>query len=187
MPNQSSLLAHAPHWLKNRRGIRQRLPTNVQSWVFESGSLTQRLRKHVGSRFGVTILLQRWYKPLIDECQLLNLPPSQYTLIREVLLHDDTTPLILARSIIPAATINIAQRNLSHLGTRPLGEVIFAYPNLQRLTLELTQAPLSVWTEHSKTAFNVQQPLWGRRTVYAIPVQPLLVSEFFMPDTLDLQ
>ena len=186
MPMHSSLLAHAPHWTKTRNGIRQNLPSNVQSWVFETGSLTQRLRAHFGNRFGVKIRLQHWHKPFIDEQRLLNLPPAQYTLIREVLLHADGIPLILARSIIPEATINIAQRNLSHLGTRPLGEVIFAYRDLQRLSLEFTQVPSSAWCKESKNAFNLQQPIWGRRTVYAIPVQPLLVSEFFMPSVMAL-
>lgn len=186
MPLHSTLLAHSSHWLKNHIHTRQRLPANVQSWIFETGSLTQRLRSHYGNRFGVKILLQCWHKPFIDERQLLALPDHHYTLIREVLLQADNVPLILARSIIPQATISVAHRNLSHLGTRPLGEVIFAYPNLQRRVLELTQVPTQCWSQYSQANFPLHQPIWGRRTVYAIPAEPLLVSEFFMPAVLDL-
>ncbi|NOT85839.1 MAG: chorismate lyase [Methylococcaceae bacterium] len=186
MPTHSTLFTQAPQWLKRRTGIRQNLPANVQSWVYETGSLTQRLRCHFGSRLRVKILLQHWHKPFINERQLLRLPQAQYTLIREVLLYADSTPLILARSIIPETTINVAHRNLSHLGTRPLGEVIFAYPNLQRLGLEITQLTLGAWREMCRNEFQIQQPVWGRRTVYAIPAQPLLVSEFFLPAVLDI-
>jgi chorismate lyase len=186
VPLHSILFAQPPRWIQNRAGSRQHLPANVQSWVYESGSLTQRLRTYYGRHFGVKILLQCWHKPFVDECRLLNIAPAQYTLIREVLLHSDNTPLILARSIMPQATINVAHRNLSHLGTRPLGEVIFAYPNLQRLALEFTQVPAIHWHKAIQHAYTLQRPVWGRRTVYAIPVQPLLVSEFFMPACLHL-
>lgn len=186
MPAHSTLFTQSPHWLKNRTGIRQNLPAEVRSWVYESNSLTQRLRTHFGSRLCVKILLQHWHKPFMDERQLLNLPQAQYTLIREVLLQADNTPLILARSIIPEATIKFAHRNLSHLGTRPLGEVIFAYPNLQRLNLEITLVQPEAWREACQNQFQIQQPMWGRRTVYAIPAQALLVSEFFLPAALSL-
>ncbi|MEQ1635214.1 MAG: chorismate lyase [Methylococcales bacterium] len=186
MPNHSILFSQTPHWRKNRAGIQTHLPLDVQSWVFESGSLTQRLRSHFGNRLQVKILLQQWHKPFFDEQQLLRLPQTQYTLIREVLLQADNVPLILARSIIPEATIKVAHRNLSHLGTRPLGEVIFAYPNLQRWELEITHVPQAAWRENTQHSFSLQNPVWGRRTVYAIPIQPLLVSEFFLPAVLNL-
>lgn len=186
MPTYSYLLAQPPRWLKLRKGIRQTLPADARAWINETGSLTQRLRTHFGSRLRVKILLQCWHKPFIDERQLLTLPQAQYTLVREVLLYADNTPLILARSIIPETTIRIAQRNLSHLGTRPLGEVIFAYPNLQRLNRDITQVVPDTWCKVCQNEFQIQTPVWGRRTVYAIPAQPLLVSEFFLPASLGL-
>lgn len=186
MPEISSLFAQAPHWAKQPFSVPRPLPANVKSWLYETGSLTQRLRAFYGAQFAVRILQQRWYKAFIDESRLLGLPASQYVLIREVLLHAAGQPLILARSIIPASTIAVAQRNLSHLGTRPLGEVIFAYPDLQRLALELAYIQPSCWQAHSRQQFALHQPLWGRRTVYAIPTQPLLVSELFLPGVLDI-
>lgn len=169
-----------------RPAVRHKIPANVQSWVYETGSLTARLRTHFGSQLQVKILLQQWYKPFIDERQLLKQPPAQFCLIREVLLYAGNTPLILARSIMPASTIQVAQRNLSHLGSRPLGEVIFAYPNLQRLNLEITQVMPDQWRKACQNEFPLQTSLWGRRTIYAIPKQPLLVSEFFLPALLNL-
>ena len=66
------------------------------------------------------------------------MPLHRYGLIREVMLHSQGKPLLLARTVIPDETIKVAHRNLAHLGTRPLGEVIFSYPDLERLTMDLT-------------------------------------------------
>lgn len=184
MPSYSYLFAQTPRWFVHRNFIRGKVPAEVQSWVYESNSLTQRLRAHYGSRFGVTILRQGWHKPFINESALLGLPSSHYALVREVLLYADDTPLILARSVIPRATIDIAQRNLSHLGARPLGEIIFAYPDLHRLALEITEVTPLTWTAACKIRFDLQQSIWGRRTIYAIPTETMLVSEFFLPEVL---
>lgn len=100
-------------------------------------------------------------------------------------MHIDGLPLVLARTVLPAATIRIAQRNLSHLGTRPLGEVIFAYPDLELRRRDFCLANERNWSDSIKTEFGLDHALWGRRTLYAIHRQPLLVSEFFLPAMLD--
>jgi len=97
-----------------------------------------------------------------------------------VLLHANGKPLVLARTILPAQTIRIAHRNLSHLGNRPLGEVIFAYPDLERRQRQFSLATPGNWSAALQTDTPVTQPIWGRRTVYAIHKQPMLVAEFFL-------
>lgn len=159
--------------------------SHLQSWLNETGSLTKRLRGIYGEHLAVQILFHQWKPAFIDECRLLNIPPHRYQLIREVLLHADGQPLILARTLLPEATIRIAHRNLSHLGTRPLGEVIFAYPDLERRTREFAMVDNNAWSQHAAQRFPLKQAIWGRRTVYAIHHQPMLVSEFFLPGWLD--
>jgi chorismate--pyruvate lyase len=100
------------------------------------------------------------------------------------MLHQNGRPLLLARTIIPEETIKVAHRNLAHLGTRPLGEVIFSYPDLERVTMDLTLITPVTWTENAQKKANIIQPIWGRRTVYAIQKRPMLVSEFFLPEIL---
>lgn len=112
---------------------------------------------------------------------MLKVPHHRYQLVREVLLHVGDTPLVLARTILPEATIRIAHRNLSHLGTRPLGEVIFAYPDLELRQRYFSRAEVKTWSTAVQSEFNVDQAVWGRRTLYAIHNEPLLVSEFFLP------
>ena len=186
MATKSFLFNREPKWIENRSGVRHTLPENVQSWAYEPGSLTQRLRDYYGDAIAVKILLQRWSTPFLSERRLLNLPENKYSLTREVLLHADGKPLILARTIIPATTIKVAKSNLSHLGSRPLGEVIFSYPKLERIEMDVALIQQSTWTQTARDEAHINQPVWGRRTVYAIAHKQMLVSEFFLPEVLEI-
>lgn len=97
------------------------------------------------------------------------------------MLSTGNTPLIIARTVIPARTLRGTQRILSNLGNRPLGEVIFAYPKLQRLEMELTRIDQSNWSAQLTAKVPVPRALWGRRTVYAVQHRQLLVTEYFLP------
>lgn len=186
MTSKSFLFNREPLWLENRQGLRHKLPDNAQSWTYESGSLTQRLRSFYGDAVAVKVLLQRWHKPFLSERRLLKLPEHQYSLTREVLLHANSKPLILARTIIPASTVKAAKGNLSQLGNRPLGEIIFSYPKLERIAMDVTLINPSTWTQSAITEAGINQSIWGRRTVYAIAHKQILVSEFFLPEILGI-
>jgi chorismate--pyruvate lyase len=183
---KSFLFKREPLWLENRSGIRHTLPENVQSWVYESGSLTRRLRDYYGDTIGVKVLLQQWNTPFLTERSLLDLQENRYSLIREVMLHADGKPLILARTIIPERTIKVAKSNLAHLGSRPLGEVIFSYPKLERIEMDVTLIVPSTWKPSIIDAIHINQSIFGRRTVYSIAQRQMLVSEFFLPGVLDI-
>ena len=185
MHHKSFLITRPPLWKSRHHGLKYHLPAGLQSWLNETGSLTKRLRGVYGGDFGVIILFLGWKPAFIDECRLLGLSPARYQLIREVLLHANGQPLVLARTILPGNTIKIAHRNLSHLGNRPLGEVIFAYPDLERRQRQFSCAETGIWSPALQSAVRVEQAVWGRRTVYAIQNQPLLVAEFFLPGMLD--
>jgi chorismate--pyruvate lyase len=184
LTTKSLLFNCEPLWQENRQGLRHKIPENVQSWIYESDSLTQRLRNYYGAGVAVNVLLQCWKTPFLSERRLLKLPEHQYSLIREVLLHVNGKPLILARTIIPATTVKTAKSNLSKLGSRPLGEIIFSYPKLERVAMDITLMTSSIWTPSALVAASIKQPIWGRRTVYAIAHQQMLVSEFFLPEVL---
>lgn len=171
-------------WREHRQGHQYHLPDDVHSWVYEPGSLTKRLREYYGNGISVDLLFHQWRTPYLSECRQLHLPLYRYALTREVMLHIQGKPLLLARTIIPDETIKVAHRNLSHLGTRPLGEVIFSYPDLERIAMDLTLIKPITWTRQVRLKAAIQQSLWGRRTIYAIHQRPMLVSEFFLPEIL---
>ena len=178
------LFNQEPLWQENRIGSRHKMPEAVQSWAFESGSLTQRLRATYGNAVTVKVLLQQWRVPFLSERNTLGLHDRRVCLVREVLLHANGKPLILARTILPAATIKVANRSLSKLGSRPLGEVIFSYPQLERIAMDVSLINTSEWTPRALDMGHIKQPIWGRRTVYAIKHRQMLVSEFFLPEIL---
>ncbi|BCG64469.1 MAG: chorismate--pyruvate lyase [Methyloprofundus sp.] len=185
MNNKSSLYPQEPTWFCNRLRSRLQIPANAASWIYEADSITQRLRNYYGSSVRVQVLNNHWQRAFISENKLLQHAPNKYTLTREVLLYADDIPLVLARTIIPPKTVRSAQQNLSHLGNRPLGEVIFSYPKLERLALEIAKIPTNTWNPTVRHQAQIKQELWGRRTIYAINHHPLLVSEFFLPEILN--
>ena len=68
----------------------------------------------------------------------------------------------------------------------PLGEVIFSYPKLERIEMDVALIAQPTWTQPAITEANITQPIWGRRTVYAIAERQMLVSEFFLPGVLEV-
>lgn len=186
MTTKSFLFTQEPDWFENRQGTRHCLPETVQSWTYEAGSLTQRLRNYYGDAVAVKVLRQQWHTPFLSERRLLKLRENRYSLIREVLMHADGKPLILARTIIPVRTLNAAKRSLSHLGNRPLGEVIFSYPRLERQEMDIAMINPVIWTPAAIAEAGITGPLWGRRTVYVIRRRQMLVSEFFLPEALEI-
>jgi chorismate--pyruvate lyase len=187
LSQNSYLFLRPPQWKTHFRGTDSTPPLELDAWLKERGSLTKRLRQVYGKHLAVQLLFHHWKPAFAEECEQLKVPHHRYHLIREVLLHIDQTPLVLARTILPEQTIRIAHRNLSHLGTRPLGEVIFAYPDLELRQRHFCLSLPEIWSSKVHCNYPVQQPIWGRRTLYAIHNQPLLVSELFLPAMLQNQ
>ena len=183
---RSQLFTQPPRWQRAHFGSMARLPSPlIGSWLYESGSLTLRLRRLCGDRFRVVVLSQSWQKPVAEEARTLGLGPGQRALVREVVLQDGQQPLVVARSVIPLRTLHGADRRLAHLGNRPLGQILFADPRLKRLRLQLTRVACSVWQPDLAHLAKPPQPLWGRRSLYSLGAgHKLLVAEFFLPQLL---
>jgi chorismate--pyruvate lyase len=148
--------------------------------------LTARLRKAAGAGFGVRLLRQSWVRPFADESALLELPPRQRALVREVVLHCRGKPLVLARTVIPPHTLRGVHCGLAHLGDRPLGELLFAYRGLQRQHSEVARAVKADWRHSIASDFTIESPVWGRRSLYRVGSVSLSVGEFFLPSVLSL-
>jgi chorismate--pyruvate lyase len=185
LTTNSLLFVREPKWKEHRRGLQHVIPADIQSWVYEADSLTQRLRDYYHNDVSVNLLFHRWRKPFLSERRQLGLPLYRFELTREVMLHHQGQPLLLARTIIPDETIKVAHRNLAHLGTRPLGEVIFSYPNLERITMDIALVETGNWNPLIQTEVGICGQIWGRRTVYAIMGRAMIVSEFFLPQILN--
>jgi chorismate lyase len=174
------------HWFLPAHTFRHRIDPNVQSWLIDEGSLTKRLKLFCPDQFSVVVLGMQWVKPERSEAQLLKIPLSQKVLLREVYLKCADIHCVYARSVIPLGTLQGKHRRLKYLGDRPLGEYLFASPDLHRETIEWTQqsavSPLFQTSELQSD--HSDHLVWGRRSLFKIDKSPLLVSEFFLPHLL---
>jgi chorismate--pyruvate lyase len=183
--SRSVLFTRPPSWHSaDSRCIKPQ--ASLASWLYESGSLTARLRRACSTGFNVVLLRQNWDRPFAGEAQALNMAGHRHALVREVVLQCRNQPLVLARTIIPRSALNGAQGGLAHLGDRPLGELLFAYRGLRRDSLELARIDVPAWRHGLAGRLNIGTRVWGRRSVYAIAKGKLLVCEFFLPAILTL-
>lgn len=154
----------------------------LRDWLLDTGSLTRRVQQACGGRFRVQVEMQGWGRPRLDEYRVLGLRIGRIALIREVHLLCDERPWVFARTVIPVSTLRGRQRRLAHLGSRPLGAVLFADPHMRRDPVQVARIP------PGSTLFAVavqglkRRPaeVWGRRSVFRLGGKPLLVSEFFL-------
>ncbi len=156
-------------------------------WLTDRGSLTRRLQQACPA-FRVLRLRQAPGRPNLDECAVLNLLPGRQAVIREVLLLNADAPLVFAHSVIPLHSLTGPWAGLAGLGNRPLGAALFTNPRIRRLALQYRHLdrrhPL-----YRAAAVHLSTPprtLWARRSSFALANHPILVTEVFLPATLQL-
>lgn len=161
--------------------------TPYRSWLRVPGSLTHALMRRCPA-FNVVRLSQALDTAHHDEEGLLNLAPGRRALIREVLLCCGATPLVFAHSVIPREGLRGPWEGLSGLGNRPLGAALFSDPRIRRHALEFRRVdrrhPL-----YRKASVQLARPpasLWARRSLFTLGGCPILVTEVFLPEVLNL-
>ena len=170
-------------WKPNRQYLRTDIPRPLSSWLLDTASLTLRLQQLCPGEFRVRVLSQQTGRPTADEVRALDMKADARAIIRQVQLLCDGRPWIYARTIIPLTSLRGRLRRLVHLGTRPLGGMLFADPGMRREIVELArirkgQALYSAATHGMKSR---PASVWGRRAVFRIARRPLLVTEVFLP------
>lgn len=175
-PTSSLLLQHSalPPWSLRHHRLRASIPEGWQSWLFDSGSLTARLMRAAPGRFRVQVIRECHTKPSTLEQRMLSLNTSQRVWVRDVVLYIDQHALIVARTAIPAQTLSGCDVRLKHLGNRSLGSYLFKQPSLQRTPLRASQQ-----TDHPDYP-------WGRYSLFRIHGKPLMVSEWFHRNAIQL-
>ena len=78
----------------------------LSHWLTLEGSLTRALQLRCREHFHVDILQEGFARPTVEEAHTLGIPVRQNAWIREVCLNGDNTPWVLARTIIPLATLS---------------------------------------------------------------------------------
>lgn len=171
------------HWLAACQAPLLGAPRRFHHWLRDAGSLTRRLIGACPGRFQVRVLRQQWARPLPSEAALLGMRRGEQALLREVQLQCDGQAWVFARTLIPVGSLRGRARQLGHLGSRPLGAVLFADPTSRRGSLQQARLRPHHALFNTAIAGLVQTPaeLWGRRTRFIYAGQPLLVNEIFLP------
>ncbi len=181
--SRSFVLAAEPAWFPIRSPRARRVPSRVQTWLAESGSLTARLQATTGS-IRVRRLYEGWGRPFLTEARGLKMPWGRLVWVREVCLEGPGGPLLMARSVASAATLTGPGIGVARLGNRPLGAFLFTHPGVERLSMEWARLNDAVCRPYRAEVF----PRWGRRALYRIGRdRPLLVNEFFLPAVFALE
>jgi chorismate--pyruvate lyase len=175
---------HATRWRSHQSWLRADIPVRLCSWLLDPASLTLRLQRLCPGRFRVRVLSQGWGSPRLDEAQVLGMRHGERAVIRQVHLLCGNHPWIYARTIIPATSMRGKLQRLAHLGTRPLGAMLFADPGMQRGVVELANIKPGEALFSDAIRHMSRQPgnIWGRRSVFRMADKPLLVSEIFLPE-----
>jgi chorismate--pyruvate lyase len=179
--------AFEPVWHHSDRLRRHALSAEWRHWLVDDSSLTRRLQCACRGQFRVELISLRMEPPMLSEARALARPPREIALVRQVRLLCDDRPWVFARTVIPLPSLHGGLRRLTQLGTQPLGAVLFADPRLQREPLEIARItprhrlyPMATSSGGMKAG-----SLWGRRSVFRLHGNPLLVSEFFLPTLLN--
>ncbi|WP_386035366.1 chorismate--pyruvate lyase family protein [Thalassotalea euphylliae] len=157
------------------------------SWLFDSSSLTARLKANC-QKFHVEVIGQK--EEIVqtqDACE--HITQGTKAIIREVLLYCDGQPHVFARSIMPLDSLTDDEAFLANLGDKPLGQAIFNSPHLTRGDFSVAQFDSDtrvVKLSNTITDINVEA-LWGRRSIFFLHDKPLAVAEVFLPSAIAYQ
>jgi chorismate--pyruvate lyase len=155
-------------------------------WLIDRGSLTDRIRGRCAA-FCVELLCQELCRATRDERFLVG-ARRERALVREVFLSCGRTRVVFAHSVTRPASLRGAWRGLVRLGARPLGAALFADPRVRRHPLRYRKlGPRDELHARACAATGRRLPaLWARRSLFILGKSPILVTEIFLPEILDL-
>jgi chorismate--pyruvate lyase len=168
-------------WYRRHQLFNQSINPALTHWLYDSSSLTARIIALCGKNFSVRVISQGWQKMDAEETAAMHLKNVRSALVRQVLLCCNNQPLVYARTVIPATTVQGAHRKYTNMGSRPLGAMLFADRTMRREAVKVSKLPAS----HAANQYSkINEPIWGRRSVFRVSGKPLLVSEYFLPELL---
>jgi chorismate--pyruvate lyase len=184
MPRQTTRSTYRLRWKPARQVLRSQVPDGLLDWLLDTASLTRRIQLACTGVFRVRVLEQGWGRPRSDERAALGMRPDERALIRQVQLRCDEQAWVYARTVIPMATLTGRQRRLAHLGSKPLGAVLFADPGMRREPVQVAciRRGQPLYEAACRDLRNRPAEIWGRRSVFRLAGKPLLVAEIFLPE-----
>lgn len=169
------------------RGAALGCGAELAPWLRDRGSLTQRIQQRC-TNFAVRGVRTGLARIALDESALLGIAPQQLAWSREVFLYADDQPVVFAHSALAHEHLRSAWSAVRSLGNKPLGALLFAHPLVERKPLHYKALPSTHPLYKSAIAAldDLPQRLWARRSLFYLHDAPLLVTEVFLPEILNL-
>ena len=157
-------------------------------WLTYPGSLTRRIVER-SSGFRVEVVARTLVFPNADEHRALGRPYHKLAYVREVLLHADGGPVVMAHSIVSTRDLHGAWHALAGLGTRPLAQLLFSDRRVRRTPFEYARVDRRhpLWRRARRLARRELPALWARRSLFTLRGHPLMVTEVFLPALAELR
>lgn len=161
----------------------EHIPNEIQSWFLYSGSTTQWLREHTKNRVTFDCWDQRWLLPLAEESDYLKISHDETAFIRKIDFSLSKKYLNTCRAIIPMKTLKNGGEILLTVGHRPIGEILFKDPHLQRTHLEVAKVSAThpYFQQACHCSSTLPEYLWARRSQLIYRDNPLAIIEIFLP------
>ena len=164
----------------------QNYPSVYADWLQNPGSLTQRFRELSQDQLKHDLFFEGWKN--LSESELEPLKISSNTALntvwcREIVFFGQNQPWEWARTIIPQSSLVGEGAALMNLGNKPIGDVLFTDPHLQRSEFEIAQLNYEhPYTQEVNTLLNIDaNNIWARRSIIYFHQKPLLIYELFLP------
>lgn len=176
--------ARAPRWVSESQLALLRPSGKTRRYLVHSGSLTKKIIRSCDSKFRVDVVAQQFSAIDHSERELLGLQAGATANVRSVLLYCGNRPWVFAHTVIPHHALKRSLRRLTQLGNRSLGAVLHSSRVMERSTVEYAnlQPHHLLFQEAAECVGKKPISLWGRRILYKIDGDPLLVTEIFLPE-----
>lgn len=157
-------------WVSDVSEIAYQPPSSIQLWLTKPTILTQALRR-VCKVLTLKVLSQGFTHAPLDDKNKLSLD-ERLPFVRIVQLFGDEILLTEGRVTIAHQTYYRHSDLFRSLDTQPIGEkILYGNPDVRRSPFEY--------------AFLEEKQCWGRRSVFFIREDPLLITEW-MANTLPI-
>lgn len=175
-----------PVWHNEHDPIMPPPPAHMVEWL-KTQVLSKALRKIVPN-LGLEVVRQVIDKPYPDEAKKLTLNFTHtWPLVRQVKIGSPDSTCLYCRVVVPPVLYQQEKETFDTLGNRFIGEtLLYNQPNVHRSQFEyavLTPAHILYQeaVKHSQSILpEFPTHLYTRRSIFYLPVLPLLITEVFV-------
>lgn len=145
------------HWQPMNPALAQHLSETAYSWLTDSSSLTKRLRTFTHNEIEHHLFYDDW--GIVDKTAYgtLRIDTNQKTWIRRMEWRHKNNIWVACTVIIPESSITDETSELSHIGRRSIGDILFQDPTLKRSEFFYQQSGKTV--SRFSTFYFKQQPI----------------------------